>query len=280
MERKILMEKYSVLITVYQRDVPSFFQESLNSMINQTVSPSEIVIVKDGPLTDELDEVLDQLKDSLTKEINFNIISLDKNVGLARALDIGLNECQYNLVARMDADDISLPERCEKQLKYFDEFPQLDIVGTNIDEFYDSPSNVISSRIVPTEDNEIRRFIKRRSPFNHPSVMYKKQAVQSAGGYGDLKRKQDLDLFSRMINNGSKAANISESLVLFRSNESSFKRRKSWNNCKSYIIAQWRIYRRNECDEIDLIYVVLAQLLIFSVPTWFFKKVLNPMLRK
>lgn len=269
---------YSVLMSVYYKENPKFLRESIDSMLRQTIFPNQIVIVKDGPLTDELDNEID--KYTSRRPDLFTIIPLEENVGLGKALDIGLNYCRNELVARMDADDISLPQRCELQIKAFEKDPELSIVGSMIDEFYDNPSNILSSRVVPTEHFEIKKFIRRRSPFNHPTVMFKKSEVIRCGGYGDFRKKQDLDLFSRMLNNGCKAANINKSLLLFRSNEDNFKRRKSWDYCKSYIQVQFAIWKRGHCTIGDLIYVIIGQLIMFLSPMPILKWLSNTFLRK
>lgn len=270
--------KYSVLISIYKKEKPEYFVQSLDSMINQTFVPDEIIIVKDGELNEELEEVINCYINNY-KGL-FNIISLKENVGLGRALDEGIKYCKNELIARMDTDDISLPNRCELQIKRFNENPRLSIVGTMIDEFFDNPDNIISSRIVPTTNEEIYNFMKRRSPFNHPTVMYKKTEVIRCGGYGKMERKQDLDLFSRMINNGCIGENINNSLLLFRSNRDSFKRRKSWTYCKSYINVQYEIWKRGHCSICDLIFVILGQLLMFFTPLRLLKIISNKYLRK
>ncbi|WP_038266645.1 glycosyltransferase [Peptoclostridium litorale] len=270
--------KYSVLMSIYKKEKPEYFVQSIESMINQILEPDEIVIVKDGELTKELEEVIEQYVDNYPSM--FNIVPLKVNIGLGRALDEGLKHCRNELVARMDTDDISLPERCKLQVKQFNENPELCIVGTMIDEFYDEPENIISSRVVPTTNDEIYKFMKRRSPFNHPTVMYKKNEVIRCGGYGKMRRKQDLDLFSRMINNGCVAQNIDQSLLLFRSNEDNFKRRKSWSYCKSYIEVQFEIWKRGHCGFNDLVFVTAGQLVMFLAPMGLLKKISNKYLRK
>lgn len=269
--------KYSVLMSIYKKENPDYFVQSLESMINQTIVPDEIVIVKDGELTKALEEVINLYIDKYPGL--FNIVTLEENIGLGRALDEGLKHCKNELVARMDTDDISLPERCELQINRFNENPQLSILGTMIDEFYDVPDNIISSRIVPTTNDAIYNFMKRRSPFNHPTVMYKKSEVIRCGGYGKMRRKQDMDLFSRMINNGCYAQNIDKSLLLFRSNEASFKRRKSWPYCKSYIDVQYDIWKRGHCSFVDLAFVTTGQLVMFLAPMGLLKKIYNKYLR-
>lgn len=268
---------YSVLMSVYKNERPTEFKQSVESMLNQSYKANQFVIVKDGPLTAELDRIIEMFDDQ-NPDI-FTIISLEQNIGLGRALDEGIKKIRNELIARMDADDISLPSRCEKQVKFFEQNPDLDIVGTYIDEFYDEPRNIVSRRLVPTEHSEIVKFMRKRSPFNHPTVMYKKSAVIKAGGYGKMRRKQDLDLFSRMINNNAKAANIGESLLLFRSNEDNFKRRKSWSYCKSYIEVQYAIWRRGHCNIFDFFYVVLGQITLYLAPMPILKLISNNLLR-
>lgn len=274
---KILAQKYSVLMSLYSKEKSEYLVQSLDSMLEQTLLPDEIVLVIDGPIPQELQEIVEKYKKEYPDV--FVIVPLKKNIGLGKALDVGLKKCRNELVARMDTDDISLPTRCEKQVEKFNSNTDLALVGTMIDEFYDEPTNIVSSRIVPTEHKDIEKFMKRRSPFNHPAVMFKKSAVIDSGGYGRLKRKQDLDLFSRMINSGYKSANLEESLVLFRSNEDNFKRRKSWSYCKSYIIAQYEIWKRGHCSFIDLIVVSLGQVFIYIAPMGILKKVSNKYLR-
>lgn len=272
-----MVTKYSVLMSIYKKEKPEYFVQSLESMVNQTLVPDEIVIVKDGELTRKLEEVIVRYMDKYPEL--FNVVSLKENVGLGRALDEGLKHCKNELVARMDTDDISLPERCELQIEQFNSNIKLCIIGTMIDEFYDEPDNIISSRVVPTTNEEIYKFMKRRSPFNHPTVMYKKSEVIICGGYGKMRRKQDLDLFSRMINNGCFAENIDQSLLLFRSNEENFKRRKSWSYCKSYLEVQYEIWKRGHCSFCDLTYVVIGQLIMFLAPMKLLKKISNKYLR-
>lgn len=264
-------------MSLYQKENPEWFEASMDSMINQTIAPDEIVLVLDGPIKGDLMELVNNYKRKYRKLIK--VLPLAENIGLGKALDEGLAICSNNLVARMDTDDISLPSRCEKQLQEFTNNSNLAIIGTNIDEFYDDPNNIISSREVPSSNLEIKKFIKRRSPFNHPTVMFKKEVVLACGGYGKLRRKQDLDLFSRIVNSGYEASNLNESLLLFRSNENNFKRRKSWSYVKSYIIAQYTIWRRGHCSIWDLLYVVLGQIIFFILPIPILKMISNKFLR-
>lgn len=268
---------YSVLMSVYFKEKPEYLQLSIDSMLKQTLRSNDIVIVKDGPLTQELDNLID---DYMKKYPNiFNIVESKKNLGLGMALNLGLKNCKNELVARMDSDDISLKNRCQKQIEVFKNNKELVIVGTGIDEFYDNPNEIISSRIVPTAHNEIYQFAKRRSAFNHPTVMYKKSKVLEVGGYKDLKRNQDVDLFGRMLLNGYKSENLKESLLLFRSNKDLVKRRKSWENTKSYISVVRNLYKIGYSSFGDFLVVMLAQTGMFLCPAiaqnWLYKKFLR-----
>lgn len=269
---------YSILMSVYKKEKPAYLIASIESMLAQTVPAEQFVIVKDGPLTAELDNVIQSYTEK-NPEL-FTIVSLAENVGLGRALDYGMAECRNELVARMDSDDISLPERCEKQLAIFAADPKLAIVGTNIDEFYDDPGDIKMSRVVPSDYEGIKKSIGRITPFNHPTVMYKKSEVIRCGGYGKMRRKQDRDLFSRMINMDCKAQNINESLLLFRSNEDNYKRRKSWTYCKSTVDVTIAIWKRGHCSLGDLLYVIAGQTVLFIMPLPMMKWLSDHLLRK
>lgn len=148
------MEKYSVLMSLYKKEKPEYLVLAIDSMLNQTVAPDEIVIVEDGPLTQELYDVLDKYEEKITRVKN------ETNIGLGLALNVGLKMCKNELVARMDTDDISKGDRCEKQLKVFEDKPELSIVGSWVDEFFDNPDEVVSIRAVPTTSEEIYKFSK------------------------------------------------------------------------------------------------------------------------
>ncbi len=271
------MEKYSVLMSLYIKEKPEYLRSAIDSMLNQSAAPDEIIIVKDGKITDELQAVLDDY--TAMHPHLFNIIGYDENKGLGVALNYGIEHARNELIARMDTDDISKPDRCEKQLRMFEENEELSIVGAFVDEFYSDPNEVVSVRAVPTEHDEIYKFAKKRSAFNHPVVMYKKTAVLSFGGYGDLRRNQDVDLFGRMLFGGCKAANIAESLLWFRSNNALAKRRKSWENTKSYINTIKKFWKMGYSSFGDYMLIAIAQTGMFLCPAklqhWIYKKFLR-----
>lgn len=272
------MEKYSVLMSVYHKEKVEYFKESVDSMLNQTAFPDEIVIVEDGPLTEDLYSTIDTYLNKYPDV--FTIVKLEQNKGLGAALNEGLKKCRNELVARMDTDDISLPDRCEKQLLKFESNPDLDIMSTQIDEFIDTPDNIVSTRIVPIKHEDICAFARRRSPFNHVAVMFKKSKVLQLGGYKAFGRQEDLELFVKMVNEGCKAANIDESLVLVRINADNFKRRTTWVNCGEYIEVMYGFYKKKYLGIFDLMYVVLGEFAMLMLPQTLTNALSNKFLRK
>lgn len=269
---------YSFLMSVYEKENSSYFKESIESMLNQTHQPAQIVVVKDGKLTKELNDVLHNYK---TNHPNlFTIVDLKENIGLGLALNEGLKACNNELIARMDTDDIAVKNRCELQVNEFVKNDKLSILGTNIAEFYNNPDEIISLRVVPTNHKDIMKFSRRRNPFNHPSVMYKKSEVLRVGGYGDFRRNQDLDLFVRMLNSRCIGANIDKSLVLFRANKDNLKRRKSWEKSRSYIGMIYSFWRKGYSSFFDFIVVTVSQIIVFLAPISVLDWISSTFLRK
>lgn len=272
------MYKYSVLMSVYFKDDADNLRLAIDSMLNQTVKPEQYVVVEDGKLTSELNTVIDEYENQYPEL--FTIVKIAQNKGLANALNEGIKVCRNELVARMDADDISLPERCEKELECFELYPDLDICGCQIDEFYDDVRNIRTSRVVPTNFNDIKKFMRKRQPFNHPTVIYKKEKVIEYGGYSLLKRKEDFDLFSKMITNNCRAINLEEHLYLYRTNDSNYKRRKNFENYKSALNVYVRHIKRGGCTIIDFIIICIAETIFFIMPLSFMRKISDKFLRE
>lgn len=233
-EKAFNME-FSVLISIYHKENPVHFELALKSILHQSCLPAEIVIVKDGPLNKELDNIINNSKRKFPNL--FKIVELSSNQGLGRALQAGLLQCSCDLVARMDTDDIAKPQRFEKQIQRFIVDPELDIVGSYIEEFDGDYENIVAIRKVPLQSKEIYKFAKMRNPFNHMTIMFKKQSVLDAGNYQHCLWFEDYYLWARMILNQSKMANIEESLVLVRGGKSLFKRRGGFN----YLIEEYRL---------------------------------------
>lgn len=229
-------EKYSVLMSVFYKENPLFFKQSLDSMITQTIKPDEIVLICDGQLSDELNDVIEEYQNKYREW--FNVIRFDENKGLGYALKVGVEKCKNDFIARMDTDDISKKDRCEKELNVFKANSNLGIVGSNIEEFSNMIEDVSSIRKVPETHDEIEKFMKKRNPFNHPSVMYKKEEVLKAGNYQDIRFMQDYFLWIDMISNGTVGYNIQDNLVSMRANDNLFKRRSG----KEYLKIQRKLF--------------------------------------
>ncbi len=270
--------KYSVLMTVYKNDDPENFDLALKSMIGQTAAPDEIVLVNDGPIPEELQKVIDTNRENT--DIYINQVDLPQNVGLGLALNEGIKAARNELLARMDSDDISLPERCEKQLKLFMDDPELDIVGCPVTEFSGEPSNIVGKRDVPLTNEEIHKYARRRDPFNHPTVMYKKSRVEAVGCYGDYRKNQDTALWIEMLNSGCKGANTEESLLLFRFDSGTYKKRKSWVNTKLLIKIRKHGWKIGFNSVWDYLAVSIMQLGIYIMPVWFQRFVYTKILRR
>lgn len=271
------MMNYSVLLTVYKSDNPEYFRLSLESMLNQTALSDDIVIVKDGPVPGKIQNIID----NMVKEYpQIHPLQLEKNMGLGLALNEGIKVCKNELIARMDADDISMSTRCEKQLALFEADPELDIVGCPVKEFVGTPDNIIGKRDVPLDNESIHKYNRRRDPFNHPTVMYKKSKVLKYGPYSNYRKNQDTDLWIKLLANGCKAANCPEYLLMFRFDESTYKKRKSWINTKLLIEIRKKAWESGYCSFADFMFVTCAQMGIYILPEWFQKFVYTKLLRK
>jgi glycosyltransferase involved in cell wall biosynthesis len=229
-DQKTEKANFSVSMSVYKNDKPEFFRQALDSIINQTLPPSEIVLVVDGPVPSEITKVV---KEYETKYGYFKTIWIEKNVGHGNARRIGLDNCTYDIVALMDSDDISVPDRFEKQRKCFEEDNKLSIVGGYIQEFIENVENVVGTRIVPLLDAEIKEYIKSRCPMNQVSVMFKKQDVMKSGGYLKWYCDEDYYLWIRMCLRGCKFKNLSDNLVNVRGGTEMYRRRGGWKYFKS-----------------------------------------------
>ena len=231
------MTAFSLLLPTYLRDVPDHLIRAFHSSVQeQSRPPSEVVVVRDGPLPQALSSTLQTL--AATSPVPVVRVDLDHNVGLGQALNLGLAACSYDVVARMDADDVSLPARFAVQLPLIES--GLDLVGSALYEFESSEHEVVGVRTPPIEASEIRRWSRFADPFNHPTVVYRRSAVLAAGGYLDLPLMEDYWLFARMIANGAAVANVEEPLVKYRIGEGAYQRRGGWELLRSEVALQRR----------------------------------------
>lgn len=227
-------KQISVLMSVYKNDDPNHLRRSIESILNQTLPPTEVIIVVDGPVETPIMDVITEFEDNPL----INCIRLPENVGLGLALAEGMKYCKYNFIARMDSDDVARLDRFELQMNCFDENPDLDIVGSNISEFIGEESNIVSYRNLPECDKDIKLFMKYRCGFNHMTVMFKKSSVLSVGGYKDLHYNEDYYLWVRMQLANLTFANISKALVNVRIGEDMYARRGGMKYFKSELFIQ------------------------------------------
>lgn len=276
------MEPFSVLMSLYYKEKAEYFELCMKSILNQTVMPEEIVIVKDGPLTDELEQVLSFY---INRDPSlYTIVPLEKNKGLGPALAEGIKHCRNSLVARMDTDDISVRRRFEIQVKAFEQDPQLDICGSNIIEFEGIPKNIVAKRQVPLDDTAIKKYQKKRDAFNHMTVMYKKEAVLKAGNYQSVPLMEDTILWVNMILSGVKCRNIEKPLVLVRVGKEMFDRRGGWEYFKKYKAGRRKVLETGYISQKDYYDTLLVQAAVALMPNkWrslIFKRLLHRALDK
>lgn len=268
----------SVLMSVYKNEKAPFFREAVQSMINQTRKPDEIVIVEDGPLTTELYDELRELETVYPNVIKR--VPLRENVGLGLALRFGVENCTYPLIARMDSDDISIPTRLEKQESEFHSDSDLDIIGGHIAEFNEDIEDVVAFRKVPLSHSEIIKYQRQRSALNHVTVMFKKSAVIQSGNYeGGLYMEDDL-LWHNMISNGCKMKNLDEVLCYVRVGDGMYERRGGLNYLKFYAEARRTMLSRKQIKYSDFISSILIQFIVAIVPTKLRKQLFQLFLRK
>ena len=271
-------DNYSVLMSVYCKEKPEYLKTSMESMMNQTVPTNDFVLVCDGPLTPELDSVIAEMKEKYGEVIH--IVRFKKNGGLGHALQVGVKECRNDIIARMDSDDISRPYRCEKELKILMDHPEISIVGSVIEEFSTIPDVIDAKRVVPETNENIVAFSKKRNPFNHPSVMYRKRDVLKAGNYSTVRYMQDYYLWVDMLIAGMEGYNIQEPLVWMRADSNLFKRRSG----KLYVEIQVNLFKKMR----DAGYITYPQYLksvtiricSASAPNWMRQFVFKRVLRK
>lgn len=222
---------YSVLMSVYYKENAQYLRRAMDSMWEQTIPTDDFVLVCDGPLTPELDRVIVEMEQQHGDILR--VVRLEKNVGLGNALNAGIKKCKNELVARMDSDDISRPDRCEKQLAVFCEKAEVCVVSGVVEEFTASPDKINARRVLPEMQDQILSFARKRNPFNHPCVMYKKSAVEASGGYRDIYLLEDYYLWIRMLQKGFVGYNLQEPLLWMRAGSDMYKRRSGWRYAKS-----------------------------------------------
>lgn len=269
------MEKipFSVAMCVYGGDKAEWFDTAIESIINQTLPPDEIVIVVDGPVPEGIEQILTKHE----SDNKFKIVRLKECQGHGNARRESLRNCSNEIVALMDADDISLANRFEQQIAYFEEDEDLSIVGGDITEFCGEPKNIVGKRGVPQSDSEIKDYLKYRCPMNQMTVMLKKSYVENAGGYIDWYCDEDYYLWIRMALKNMEFANTGTVLVNARVGKEMYNRRggiryfKSEAKLQKYMLDNkligQRTYISNVCKRL-----IVQVLLPNRLRGWVFKK--------
>lgn len=240
--------EFSVLMTVYEKEKPYNLRKSLLTSYRQTIKPTEIVLVCDGILTQDLYNEIENIKNLIPI---LKVYQLDTNMGSGPASRFGVEKCNTNLIARMDSDDYSEKTRFEKQIKAFKENPNLIMVGTNI---LEKNTEFTALKRVPEKTEEIREYSKFRNPFNNPSSMMKKEYILKVGNYRKYRYLEDYDLTMRLIHDNPTKdfLNIQEPLVIMQTNNSSYLRRGGLLYVKTEFFLQADFYRRGYISKVEL----------------------------
>lgn len=256
--------KFSVLMSLYIKEKANYLQQCMESLFRQTILPNEIVIVYDGPVTHEVNEVVEIYRRNYPDIIH--VVKNKENKGLGPALADGVLACKYDLIARMDTDDIAREDRFEKQLYFFVNNPGLDICGSHIIEFEGKINNELSRRMVPLTHKDIAIYQKERSAFNHVTVMFRKKAVIDAGNYEDCPLMEDDMLWIRMLQSGATCCNVDDFLVYVRTGKAMIMRRGGWDYYKKYKEGRRRIYKTGYISYVTYMKTLAVQFIVANLP--------------
>ena len=267
---------YSVLMAVYGKENPEFLRQSIESMLNQTLPFSDFVLVCDGPLSHELNEVITWAQKQMGEKLQ--LIRLKENKGLGNALHVGVPRCRCSVIARMDSDDISRPDRCERQFRII-ERDGYDLVSGTLQEFVREPGDMDRLRVLPRTSEEILQYAKKRNPFNHPCVMFRKESVLRAGSYQDFPGFEDYYLWARMLLLGVEARNLPDTLLYMRAGTGMYKRRGGWKYVKSMLHFRLFLWKSGLSSFLDFVVCAGGQMMICLIPNrlreLFYKKFLR-----
>ncbi len=257
--------QFSATIGCYKNDNPNDFETAFLSIYNQSIRPDEIIITVDGPIPSELDIVVQRFE----KEFNAIVLRSETNNGLGLAHAKAVSYAKYDWIAIMDADDISVHNRFEKQLAVVAEHPETSIVGGQIDEFIDTPQNIVGIRDVPLNDDEIKKYLKRRCPFNHMTILLNTNFVKKAGNYKDWHYNEDYYLYCRMLECGAVFRNIPDVLVHVRVGNEMYRRRGGWKYFKSEAkLQKWMLKHKIIAFPRYVINVTIRLCVQVLMPNW------------
>ena len=285
---------FSVLMSVYKKEKPEYLREALESVINQTLPPDEIVLVEDGPLTAELDKVVDDIEALLRQKAEMTqhgqsykerlpqlkVVKLEQNQQLGRALAEGLKHCTNELVARMDTDDIAVSDRFEVQYRYMAEHPEIAVSGGLMEEFDPADKSYRKVKNMPTSKENIKSYSRYRNPVNHMTVMFRKAKVEAAGGYRHFPFLEDYDLWIRMQAKGCEFANIDKVFVRARTERDIYKRRGGRKYCRQYLELRKQQRQLGLLNIKEYTVAIVLPIGMTLQPSWLRKLVYQRALRK
>ena len=254
---------YSVLMAVYGKEKPEFFRQSIESMLAQTLPFSDFVLVCDGALTHELNEVISWAQEEMGEKLQ--IIRLKENKGLGKALRTGVPRCRCSVIARMDSDDISRLDRCERQFRII-ERDGYDLVSGTLQEFVREPGDMDRLRVLPRTSEEILQYAKKRNPFNHPCVMFRKESVLRVGSYQDFPGFEDYYLWIRMLRKGCKGYNVQEVILDMRTGNCMYDRRGGRDYLYWVLRFQRYLYCKNFITKKEYIQNCLVRTTVGAIP--------------
>lgn len=271
------LENYSVIMSIYKKVPPQFLKESINSILNQSYKTNEFIIIKDGPLSDAQNELLDDFYKKNRKIIK--LMELEKNSGAGVAYNLGIKSCTNKWAAIMDSDDIAVSTKFEKQMRYLKDHPDIDVIGTNAVEFLNNPSNIVSTRIMPESNEEIIKFSHKRCPMIQPTVIFKVSALISSGSYQKSELTEDYDLYVRMIMNNCNFYTYQEILYYIRTGEDFFKRRGGLKYLKPILGFKYKYYKQGFYSFKEFVLTAGSSLIVSIMPnslrTFLYKKFLR-----
>lgn len=255
---------FSVLMSIYKGEKVKYLKQALDSVMTQTLQPSEVILMEDGPLTEELYKVINDYKKQYPILKTYQI---QKNIMLGRALAKGLTLCSNEIVARMDTDDIALPDRFQKQYDYLINHPTISVIGSSIQEFSDDHL-FYAKKHMPETTKEIRNYIKYRNPLNHMTVMFRKTDVLKSGNYRHIPLLEDYDLWNRMIVRGYQFHNLPDVLVKARTNDDRYTKRGGWKYCRTFFRLRIMQYRLGILNKWELIKGLIGTMIMTLTPDW------------
>jgi glycosyltransferase involved in cell wall biosynthesis len=268
---------YSVLLPIYKGDVPEFARLAIGSMLAQTIAPEEIVVAVDGPISIELDSVIREYE--ATYGDLFSVYRYEVNEGLGKLLNKTLPLCRNEYIARMDADDYSEPERIERQFDILDSMPDIDVVGSNVDEFNGDTRNTVARVVLPEKQNDIMKFAKRRCPIRHPTLLYKKTDVLRAGNYNSQDYVQDYELAVRLLQTGLKFYNIQQPLVRMRVSKNFYARRGGLRYLRCIYTTKKRFLKSGFISFAEFLISFGGQAVVILMPGWLRSAIYKKFLR-